>query len=336
MTLHGQEREGSLADIAPVPPKLFLAQNLSFSYHRSGWAYALDALKPLMTPDGVTLDSFIEATFCWDLKKNEESGRLPYLRDWVAFIHNPPGIPLWHEFESAPQTIFKLPAWRDSQPYCRGIYAFSETMCSWLRQHLDLPVARAIHPTEPPTRTFRMEDYLANQDRRIIQVGSWLRRLHSISRLKVRMRKGLLSPRPFSDAHLQFLLRREAEHDSAARNADWTTVEFLEYQSANDYDRLLANNIVFLDLYDTVVNNTIVECIVRKTPVICNRLPSLEELLGADYPLFFSNLEEAAAKAQDLNMIERAHQYLLTFSYDTFSQRAFRHSVAESDIYRGL
>ena len=34
--------------------------------------------------------------------------------------------------------------------------------------------------------------------------------------------------------------------------------------------------------------------------MVCNRLPSLVELLGADYPLFFSDLEEAASKADDL------------------------------------
>jgi hypothetical protein len=324
------------AETVLPPPKLSLAQHLTFSYHRGGWAYALDALKPLMKPDGVLLDSFIEATFCWDLQKNEQSGKLPYRSDWIAFIHNPPGIPLWHDFDSAPQSIFKLPAWRESQRYCRGIFAFSETMCSWLRQRIDVPVALAIHPSEPADRCFSMQNFLANPVRRVIQIGSWLRRLHSISLLKVRMRKALLSPRPVPDPRLQFLLSREAAHDSAARNADWSTVEFLAYQSPGDYDELLANNIVFLDLYDTVVNNTILECIVRRTPVVCNRLPSLEELLGSDYPLFFSDLEEAAAKIDDPGLIEKAHQYLLKIPQEAFSQRRFRDSVGQSEIYRSL
>lgn len=318
------------------PAKLTLARHLTFAYHRSGWAYALDALTPLMKPNGVLLDSFIEATFCWDLQKNQELGALPYRRDWIAFIHNPPGIPVWHDFDSAPQTIFKLPAWQASQPYCRGIYAFSETMCAWLKQQTEIPVAFAVHPAEPTDLCFSMESFLANPSRRIIQIGSWLRRLHSIALLKAPLRKTLLSPRPVSDPRLQFLIKREAEHDSAARNADWSSVEFLVHQSAREYDLLLTNNIVFLDLYDTVVNNTILECIVRRTPVVCNRLAALEELLGSGYPLFFSNLEEAADKAQDLSLIEKAYRWFLAIPQDRFSQRAFRDSVAGSAIYRNL
>jgi hypothetical protein len=150
------------------------------------------------------------------------------------------------------------------------------------------------------------------------------------------LRKTLLSPRPTPDPHLESLLRREAENEPAARSADWSSVEFLAYQAPGDYDRLLASNVVFLDLYDTVVNNTIIECVVRRTPVLCNRLPSLVELLGPDYPLFFSNLEEAAAKAEDLALIEQAHHHLSKVPDHTFSQRSFRDSVARADIYRGL
>jgi hypothetical protein len=321
----------------PLEPKLSLARWLTFPHHRSGWAYALDALKPLLKPGGVELDPFIEATFCWDLEENERSGALPYRSDWIAIIHNPPGIPEWHEYDSAPQSVFKLPAWRESLPYCRGIYVFSETMCSWVRQETTVPVAAAVHPTEPPERLFSMEAFLANPLRRIVQVGSWLRRLHSISLLKVTsLRKTLLAPRTTPDPHLETLLRREAAHDLAARNADWSSVEFLAYQSHADYDRLLASNIVFLDLYDTVVNNTILECVVRRTPVLCNRLPSLVELLGPDYPLFFSDLAEATAKAEDLALLEKAHQYLARIPEDAFSPDRFRESIVRAGFYRGL
>jgi len=318
-------------------PKLSLSRHLAFPHHRSGWGYALDALKPLLTPDGVLLDPFIEASFCWDLEQNQQAGLLPYRRDWVAIIHNPPGIPLWHEYESAPQMIFELPAWRESLPYCRGIYVFSETMCEWVKQRTSIPVAAAVHPTEPVQQCFSMDAFLANPLRRIVQVGSWLRRLHSIALLKVSgLRKSLLAPRPASDPHLEKVLRREAENEAAAKHADWSSVEFLSYQSPTDYDRLLAENIVFLDLYDTVINNTIIECVVRRTPVICNRLPSLVELLGPEYPLFFSDLEEAAAKAEDLALLEKAHRYLSRFPEDAFSPRRFRESLAQADFYRRL
>jgi hypothetical protein len=321
----------------PSQPKLVLSQHLTFSHHRSGWAYVLEALTPLLKHNGVILDPFIEATFCWDLEKNVKSGELPYRKDWIAFIHNPPGIPEWHEFDSAPQFIFNLAAWRESMPYCRGIYVFSDTMRAWVQERLATPVAAVVHPTEPAEQSFSFETFLSNPLRRIIQVGSWLRRLHSIALLPVtKLRKTLLSPRQAPDPHLESLLKREAAHEPAARNADWSSVEFLAYQAHGDYDRLLQKNIVFLDLYDTVVNNTILECIVRRTPVLCNRLAALEELLGKDYPLFFSDLEEAAAKAEDLDLVEQAHLHLARIPVDLFSQSRFRKAIADSDIYRSL
>lgn len=318
-------------------PKLSLFRPRTFSYHRSGWAYVLDALKPLLKPGGVLLDPFIEATFCWDLQENIKSGELPFRSHWVAFVHNPPGIPAWHDFDSAPQSIFQLPAWRRSISCCRGIYVFSETMRAWTAQKLEVPVEAVIHPTEPSGHVFTMEKFRANPVRRIVQVGSWLRRLHSIALLNVTtLRKTLLSPRPVPDPRLDFLLRREAANDTKARNADWSSVEIVAFQSADDYDHLLTQNIVFLDLYDTVVNNTVIECIVRRTPVLCNRLPSLIEYLGADYPLFFSDLKDAAAKAQDLSLVEKAHLHLAKIPVQTFSQASFCDSIARGAIYGSL
>jgi hypothetical protein len=65
-------------------------------------------------------------------------------------------------------------------------------------------------------------------------------------------------------------------------------------------------------------------------------LPSLVELLGPEYPLFFSDLEEAAAKAEDLGLLEKAHRYLARFPEDAFSPRRFRESLAQAEFYRRL
>ena len=53
--------------------------------------------------------------------------------------------------------------------------------------------------------------------------------------------------------------------------------------------------------------NTVVECIVRCTPLVINRLPALEEYLGEDYPLFYEgySLEKVTRKR-----IRQGHEYL--------------------------
>lgn len=295
------------------------------------------ALEPLLGGEQVLLDDFIESTFCWQVQELEAAGVLPYKRPWVGFVHNPPGIPAWHDSTSAPQHIFTLPSWRDSLAACRGLFTFSRNMANWLADRVPVPTVPLIHPTETPERGFDLDQCLSRRKPRILQVGAWLRRLSSIALLPVqRLQKACLIPRPDGADYLRSLVEREQAHVPAARNADWTTVEVLQYLPRAEFDHLLATSIVFLDLYDTVVNNTVIECIVRNTPLLCNRLPGMVELLGEDYPLFYSSLDEAASKAENAQLVEAATRHLSLLPKHVFTAEHFLGSVAASGIYRNI
>ncbi len=262
---------------------------------------------------------------------------LPYRRDWVGFLHNPPGIPSWHERQSAPQSILASPMWRESLSACRGLFTFSRAMAAWLADRVPVPAAALIHPTEPPARMFDLGQFLSLADPRIVQVGSWLRRVNSIALLPVqRYRKTCLNPRPDGGRFLHDLAVREKANWPAASNADWSSVDVLSHLMPSEFDEMLSCSVVFLDLYDSVVNNTVIECIVRGTPLVCNRLPSLVELLGLEYPLFYSSLDEAAAKAEDMTLIRQAAEHLRALPKHVFTGAYFAESIANSGIYRDL
>jgi len=70
------------------------------------------------------------------------------------------------------------------------------------------------------------------------------------------------------------------------------SVKILEHVSDDEYDQLLTKNVVFLSLYDCAAVNTINECIIRGTPLLINRLPETERLLGSGYPLFWTDLDK--------------------------------------------
>ena len=308
-----------------------------FPHHRSGWGYAMDALNPVLRARGVVFDTFIESTFCWQLEQNRSSGFLPYTGNWVGFVHNPPGIPVWHEYHSAPQVIFQQPLWRESLRTCRGLFTFSETMANWMRERVPVPVAALIHPTEFTDQMFDIQHFLAQDTPRIVQVGAWLRRVNSIALLPVRrLRRTCLIPSENGELQLWNLIARERENEPAALNADWSTVDILQRLKPADFDALLSRNIVFLDLYDSTVNNTVIECIVRATPIVCNRLPALVEMLGPNYPLFFTSLDEAAAKAEDMKLIEETAAYLRALPKEVFTGEYFAGSVTSSELYRSL
>jgi hypothetical protein len=87
-------------------------------------------------------------------------------------------------------------------------------------------------------------------------------------------------------------------------------VEVLPRLSGAAYDDLLSRAVIFLDLVDASAVTTIVECLVRGTPLLINRIPPVFEYLGADYPLYFEPLEEAAAKLSDSTTVRAAHYHM--------------------------
>lgn len=88
------------------------------------------------------------------------------------------------------------------------------------------------------------------------------------------------------------------------------SVSIIDNLSNDRYDQLLASNIVFLNLVDCSTVNTVIECVVRNTPLIVNRHPAIEELLGKGYPGFYSCLIEASMISTDLEKIKEISTYL--------------------------
>ena len=118
------------------------------------------------------------------------------------------------------------------------------------------------------------------------------------------------------------LLNKEIEYLKLDSNL-FDPVKMYYTKTFEEYDNFLENNIVFIDLFDASANNTILECIVRNTPIIVNRCEGVVEYLGEDYPLYFNNLDEVNELLSYPN-ITKAHEYLKSLngdSFDTFSKK---------------
>ena len=72
----------------------------------------------------------------------------------------------------------------------------------------------------------------------------------------------------------------------------------------------MSRSVVFLDLYDAIANNAVVECISRQTPILVNPIDSVVEYLGKDYPFYYYSLDEAAEKLEDDDLIQETSDYL--------------------------
>lgn len=327
-SLEGSESRSSgwipMIDGQRVPGMFNLGDQWTSSLHRSGWGYALQPLHCLHTAGGVIFDGFLEATFCW-----KDSGT-HYRKPWVGVIHNPPNTPEWASGGKATnQYLFQTEGWKKSKKHCKGIFVLSEYHKQALESRLKVPVSVIRHPTETPERKFSFEDFSRNERPMLVQIGHWLRDPNSLYQLETRRitRARLDVGHPWE---------QQARQHIPAAGLDIDPVHVIPRVSDEEYDDLLTSNIVFLDLIDSSANNAIIECIVRHTPLLVNRIPPVVEYLGEDYPFYFDSLEEASRKADDFELIEQTSRYLEQMPKDMFSQEAFLHSVIQSDVYQSL
>jgi hypothetical protein len=87
-------------------------------------------------------------------------------------------------------------------------------------------------------------------------------------------------------------------------------VKIIDYLDNDEYDILLSQNIVYINLVDASAINTLIECIVRNTPILINKIPAVVELLGNDYPLYYENNNDVNRILSDATNIKKAYYYI--------------------------
>ena len=113
------------------------------------------------------------------------------------------------------------------------------------------------------------------------------------------------------------------------------SVSIIKYLNNNDYDDLLSKNIVFLNLVSCSAINTLIECIVRETPIIINKLPPIVSLLGEEYPLYYENLEEINNLVK-ISKIYEANIYLKKLNKEKLRLENMTSEITNGKIYKNL
>jgi hypothetical protein len=240
------------------------------------------------------------------------------------------------------------PLFARSLDTCVGLFTLSNEHADWLREKTGVVVSPLIHPTEIPEIQFSFDSFIENKDKRLLNVGYWLRKVNSIFMLPIdssiytKTRVLPFDKKSHAMKTLGRFIELEKQHspyykkykryDKEPNNH----TETLHRISNEGYDAAFSRNIVFLDMYDSSANNAIIESIARATPILVNPLPSIVEYLGRDYPFYFDSLEEAASKAVDFELVRDAHLYLLhkCETRNKLSQEYFRKSLEESEVYK--
>jgi hypothetical protein len=167
---------------------------------------------------------------------------------------------------------------------------------------------------------------LFTQNRQIIHIGWQLRNFKKFIDLKL--------PQDFFKTIL-IKTGFEKEWDNMSHNYELDAahkeyITILKELKNTDYEKIFVNSCVFLYLEDCVVTNTVLECMKFNTPIIINKLPSIVEYLGENYPLYYEN-ETDLANLKNSNYlfagIKKATEYLQNMDKSHISEKTFYDKV---------
>jgi len=306
-----------------IRKRINVLEQAHWPHLRSGWPIASKLILDLHNPNGVLfcdyLDGFFGSGFSMD-------------RPWVGFFHNPPenhsstGALYNFKDDRGLKALINKECFKKSISKCMGLFTLSKYIRDFLKSNIPEKIAvdSLLLPTEEVEHKFDFEKFAS--DPSIVTVGHWQRLYENLNQLKG-IRKKFLK---WSDVVNPDWIY---EKHCIKRSKDIEVVEKLGNQ---EYDIFLSKNVVFLQLFDAAANNIVVECIVRNNPVIVNRLPSLYEYLGEDYPLYYENLEHAQSLVTDLDKIQEGHFYLKKRDKFMLSPSYFVSSFEQSNVYQSL
>ena len=87
----------------------------------------------------------------------------------------------------------------------------------------------------------------------------------------------------------------------------YNSVEILHVLSNEEYDEMMTKEILYVKLVDASTVNTVIECLVRNTPILINKHPAVVEILGEDYPFYYS---EEKKENMNMKLIKETTEYL--------------------------
>jgi hypothetical protein len=337
----GREDRNEINLTEPLPPELvetrmdkspmFRLRNhdfyLSNSAHRGGWMSVIQGLASngfvslnmsSATPETVELVDSIEEWFSW-----RERGAIH--EPWAGFAHLVMGSELpshiTHDKYNMLESTIEAQSFRDSARSCVALFVFTTRIATQLSTLLrsvglpDIAVCALHHPfgTEADVATFDpavdLPAALSNSSA-LVLLGQQYRRIASLHKLQTSRAKIWL-PGHFD---LDYSLTR-TNHELHAENYGWDpTVQFQRVDNYNDYDRLVRQNIVIIDLWAAAANNAILEGAALQAPFLVRKLDGPVEYLGAEYPLFFETLDEVQHLLDHEDLLRQkmleAHLYL--------------------------
>jgi hypothetical protein len=289
--------------------------NTSCLEHRGGWKTVLEKMiKQQFYSKNTCYEFFdmLESQFLW---------RNDYVcfKKWSGIIHCTQFTPPYLNIVNITY-LFDNPMFIESLKNCFLLFTLSQYITNYLDKRINdelkfnIPIYTLKHPVqETNIPLFDFNKFLINENKMIIQLGQQLRKLSSIYLINANGYEKLWLTGSKNLNKVIDLLWKEIHYLNINKNKLDISVKIYYTETYEEYDELLTKNVVFIDLFDAAANNSVVECIIRNTPIIINKIGGVVEYLGENYPLYFNTLEDVPSLLS-IEKIKEGYEYLLNMN----------------------
>jgi len=228
----------------------YIDQNDNSGAHRSGWKYVFDSIKCFNNSNAsFLLDLYVDRTFHWKREIYKNINIIPYRKPWIGFIH--------HTFDTTFSKfnnieLLKCPEFLESLKKCKGIIVLSNYLKiqfenEFSYRKIKVPIIFIPHPTEINVPQFNLQEFLKNPDKKIANIGGWLRNIFSFYQIKLEER-------------YTFFLNQEFSNSIELLNSIPFQNTYKKIESYKDNEEKITNFNHFLNIFKKATN-----CVSKKT-----------------------------------------------------------------------
>lgn len=266
----------------------FNVNNCSWKHHLSngGWGWVSDIIHENFHSNNASID--LHTAYEYQIR-----GSL-LTRPCVAFFHQ-----IVTGYVRSLENLAAHKTWPHNKNKIWGAITVSQEQKQFLKNHGIDQVACILHPTRLDVPLWNANQF--KKTKRIIHAGIHCRDLTILSQL---------AQNAVGNLNYMYIIAKDIAPQKINK-----AIHVLDRLPDQEFDNLLTSSIVFLQLSAATANNTVLECIARGTPVVINPMGGIPEYLGKEYPLYYTNFNEAKqlilSFKNDPDILLKAHNYLL-------------------------
>lgn len=309
-----------------LPRKVFVEEDPGWEHQNGAFSQVVNAIRERFHDDTA------ECIFIPAIEQYICDHPAPLQKPWVGIIHS---IEEHKEHFYVPD-LQRLCTDR-YEPYfanCKGLLTLTSFQKEYLENNLNLklkiPIEAITYPiakTENKIKGTTLVEKLHNNGKKInaVMIGSFARDFDYFQKVKLPLflQKQVLC----GDGEVQNWIQKNSITD----------IQVLPRATAEEYENLLQNSLIFLALkYNGAANTLVLECIERNCPIVLPNISACVDYIGRDYPLLYDPNDTNLCHLITPDQIMKAADYLAKMDKSKFEMKKMLADIENGLVFSSL